>query len=85
MGEDALYQVILEKLQLIIDSEIDTASAPMLQTKALMVSCIGGNKIDESIMTKAMWNSIIEEIIVKEGNIAVIQFRTELIVEVTLC
>jgi len=32
-----------------------------------------------------MWNSIIEEKIVEERNGAVIQFRTEMIMEVTLC
>ncbi|WP_312355744.1 recombinase family protein [Aminipila sp.] len=84
LREDMLYRVILEKFQIIINSEIETASAQMLQTKALIVSCIGANKVDELTMTKAMWDSIIEEIIVKERDVGVIRFRTEMIMEVTL-
>lgn len=84
LREDMLYRIIFEKLQSIIDSEVETSSAQMLRTKALITNCIGSSKIGETTMTKAMWDGIIAEIIVKERDAGVIRFRTEMIMETTL-
>ncbi len=80
-----LYQIILEKLQVIIASDIETASAQIFQTKALIENCVGGNGIDELKMTKAVWDSIIKEIIVRERNGIAIRLGTGMIVGVPLC
>jgi len=83
--EDMLYQIILEELQVIINSEIETASVQKLQTKALIENCIGGNKIDELKMTKVMWDNVIKEIVVGERSGVAIRFSTGLTVEIPLC
>lgn len=84
LREDMLYRIVFEKLQSIIDSEVEIASAQMLKTKALIKCYIVGNKINESTMTKVIWDSIVEEIIVKEKDVGMIKFRTGMIMEVTL-
>lgn len=84
LKEDMLYRIILEKFQIVMDSEVETASSLLLQTKALLRHYMGDNKTQDFIMTKAVWDSIIEKIVVGEGDGAAIHFRTGMIMEMTL-
>lgn len=63
----------------------DTASSPLLQTRALIGYHIGGNKIHGFAMTKVMWDSIIERVVIKKKDKAVIHFKTGMEQEMTLC
>ncbi|KAF5030235.1 Recombinase zinc beta ribbon domain protein [anaerobic digester metagenome] len=85
LREEMLYRAILEKIQMIASSEIETSSSPMLQTKALIVNTIGGTEIHQLEMTKVMWDSIIERVTVGQEKRAVIQFKTGMALEMTLC
>lgn len=85
LREEILYRTIVEKIQMIVSSEIETSSSPMLQTKALIVNTIGGNEIHQLEMTKVMWDSIIEKVTVGQEKRAVIQFKSGMALEMTLC
>lgn len=84
LGEDKLYKVILDNIKNIVDSDIGTSSTQILKTKALIMSGINGNVVDGLTMTRAMLDSIIEEIIVEERGVILIRFRTDMEIKITL-
>lgn len=63
-------------MQIIMDAKINNYPAPLLRTKALIVNVIGKRKVNTSAMTKAMWDSIIENIVIEGKEKAVIHFKT---------
>lgn len=85
LKEDRLYSLILNQIQMIMEAQIDTSSSPLLQTKALVARYIGDSKIEDFEMTKAMWDSIIEAVVIKGKDKAVIQFKTGMTQDMTLC
>lgn len=84
LKEDMLYRIILDQIQKIMNTHINTSSSPLLQTKALIASYIGDSKVEDFEMTKLMWDSIIETVIIKGKDKAVIHFKTGMTQEMTL-
>lgn len=85
LKEDILYQQVMDRMQIIMDAKINHSTAPLLQTRALIVNVIGKQKFNTSAMTKAMWDSIIERIVIEGKEKAVIHFKTGMAQEMTLC
>ena len=83
--ETIFHQILQEKLQMIIDSDIKTSSSLVLRTKSSLVNCMNNGDVQELFMTGIALRRIIEKIIIQQENKVTIRFRSGLVLETTLC